>query len=278
MIVGNVQYSGKALIKDVVYPDTIKKVKKGEWIIAPLNKCRELVETGDFIPDEDTQKLFDQFIGQTLFKKNIDGMLKGKKCFIIGSGDSLRGFDFSRLDNEFTIGVNHTIVYYSKVKSIIFLDANFLDKNDKEARKILQNYKGLIFCSFRTQYNKENKNAIPFYVNNDKVENKFSKGIFGSRLSGLAAISLAIIMDANKIYLLGFDLDEKAMNIHFYDEKEKVPYGNDKGYRGDRIKGHINSFKSFNLYKDRIFNLNPESKIPFFNFVSIEEALNEVAS
>jgi uncharacterized Rossmann fold enzyme len=276
MIVGNVQYIGKALFRDVVYPDCIKKVHKNEWVIIALNKCKELIDTGDFIPDEETQKMLDQFSGTMRNKKVVDGMLKGKRCFIIGGGASLKGFDFSQLDGEFTIAVNHSVIYYPKASACIFLDAVFLDKNDNEARKFLNSYKGMIFCSFRTQYHKDNLNAIPFYVNNDRVQAQFSRGLWGSRLTGMAAISLAITMGAEKIYLLGYDLNKNAIDIHFYDSDSKSKYANDKGYKGERLSTHIAMFKHFDYYKDRIINLNPKTSIPFFKVKRIEDVLNEL--
>ena len=273
MIVGNVQYTGKALIKDVALPNHIQKVKQGDWVIVPLNHCRELIETGDFIPDEDTQKLFDQFSGITSNKKSVDGILNGKRCFIVGGGSSLKGFDFSKLDNDFTIAVNHSVIYYPKADACIFLDANFLDKNNNEARTFLKSYKGMIFCSFRTHYHKDNLNAIPFYVNNDRVQAKFNRGLWGARLTGMVAISLAIAMGADPIYLLGYDLNRNAANLHFYDSDNQVRYGNDKGYRGERIATSIKMFKNFDYYKERIINLNPNTCIPYFKTQKIEDVL-----
>jgi hypothetical protein len=274
MIVGNVQYVGKTQTRQVVYPDRIDNVKKNEWVSnVPLNKCKELVETGDFIPDLDTQKLFDQFSGNSAGRQAIDGMLKGKRVFIIGSGASLKGFDFSILDSEFTIAVNHTVIYYPNAKAVLFLDANFLDKNNHEARKFLKGYKGMVFCSFRTQYQKENINAIPFYVNNDRLELKFNRGIWGARLSGLAAVSLALIMQAEQIYLLGYDLKKESPIVHFYDEPGKVKYDNAKGYGAERLKSHIKSFNFFDPYKEKIFNLSANSDIPNFKFKKLEEVI-----
>lgn len=273
MIVGNVQYIGKSLNKDVVLPNHIQKVKKNDWVIVPLNHCRELVESGDFIPDEDTQKLFDQFSGISGNKRNIDGTLNGKRCFIIGGGSSLKGFDFSRLDGEFTIAVNHSILHYPKADACIFLDAVFLDKNNNEARTFLKSYKGMIFCSFRTHYHKDNPNAIPFYVNNDRVQSKFSRGLWGARLTGMAAISLAIVMGVDPIYLLGYDLNKNAADIHFYDSNSEAKYKNDKGYRGERVVTSIRMFKNFDYYKERIINLNPKTCIPFFKIQKVEDVL-----
>lgn len=271
MIVGNVQYRGSST-KEVVLPDRVKQVKKGEWVIVHLNKARELVDTGDFLPDEDTQKLFMQFDGNYRERQNVNGMLKGKKCFLIGGGPSLKNFDFSLLDDHFTIAINHSVIFYPNAKACLFLDGNFLDKNENEARKFLINYRGMIFCSFRTEYHKENGNAIPFYVNKDQVSNCFTRGIYGSRLSGMAALSLAIIMKPEKIYLLGYDLDECDKNKHFYDEG-KSKYNNEGGYKGERVKNHIKSFKVYIPFKDKIINLNQESKILYFEFQTLEQAL-----
>ena len=225
------------------------------------------------MPDDDTQKLFDQFAGVMQNKSKVDGMLTGKRCFLIGGGSSLKGFDFNRLDKEFTIAINHAILYYPKASANIFLDGIFLDKNNKEARMVLKAYKGLIFCSFRTQYQKENLNAIPFYVNNERVQKKFNKGLWGARLTGLAAISLALIMNADKIYLLGYDMNKHAVDLHFYDTAGKSKYNNDKGYRGERVTQNILAFKKFEEYKERIVNLNLKSEIPYFKKMSFEDVI-----
>lgn len=271
MIYGNVKYIGQKPSYDVVFPDRITKVEKGKWITVSLSYSKELIETGNFIPDEETKEWFQKFESSNC-KHNVDGLLKGKRCFIIGSGNSLRGFDFSRLDKDFTIAVNHSVIYYPNSKACIFLDARFLEIKDKEARKFLKTYKGMVFSSYRTLYHRQNLEAIPFYVSNERVTKHFSHGLYGTRLSGLVAINLAIVMQAEKIYLLGYDLDKDATYAHFYDDKE-APYGNDQGYKSFRINGHIKSFKPFSEHKDKIINLNPYSKIKYFNFKRVEEVI-----
>lgn len=274
MIYGNVKYVGQSLFHDVVFPDRIVKVEKGKYVTVNLGQCKELIETGNFIPDEETREWFRKFENSNK-KKNIDGLLKGKNCFVIGGGNSLRGFDFSLLDNKFTISINHTVIYYPNSKACIFLDARFLETKNKEARAFLKTYKGMIFSSYKTLYHRDNSNTIPFYVCNDRVTKHFSHGLYGTRLSGLVAINLAIVMQADKIYLLGFDLDKDDKYVHFYDNEVAV-YGNDKGYRGFRVEGHIKSFRPFKEYSDKIINLNPKSKIPYFTFQNPEEVINGV--
>ncbi|KKL08765.1 hypothetical protein LCGC14_2572580, partial [marine sediment metagenome] len=54
--------------------------------------------------------------GRMLHEILPDGAWKGQRCFIIGGGDSLRGFDFSKLKNELVIGINRA---YEKIDCTI---------------------------------------------------------------------------------------------------------------------------------------------------------------
>ena len=44
--------------------------------------------------------------GRMLYDVLPDGEWAGQRCFIIGGGESLKDFDFSKLKNELVIGVN----------------------------------------------------------------------------------------------------------------------------------------------------------------------------
>lgn len=76
--------------------------------------------------------------------KVIDSKMK---CFCIGCGASLIGFDFSRLNDPYikTIGTNFIIKYYPKVKALVFLDRGMFDHCPEE----LKNYKGAIWAHDR---------------------------------------------------------------------------------------------------------------------------------
>src|ERR1017187_6377563 len=43
---------------------------------------------------------------------NKDSWL-GKRCFIVGGGESVKGFDFNRLNGEHTIGINKAFKFFS---------------------------------------------------------------------------------------------------------------------------------------------------------------------
>ena len=50
-------------------------------------------------------------MGISKFKK-IKEEVAGKRCFIVGAGPSLDGFDFSLLEGEVTIGLNFMSVFF----------------------------------------------------------------------------------------------------------------------------------------------------------------------
>ena len=102
----------------------------------------------------------------------IKGMLSGKDCFIVGSGPSLLNFDFSKLDNKFTIGVNHVVEHYDNLNALIFGDRIFV----KTTTYNLEKFHGMIFMSENASWQPEVKNLIDkpnvyiFEKNRTKVE------------------------------------------------------------------------------------------------------------
>jgi hypothetical protein len=42
----------------------------------------------------------------------LDKLFAGRPIYVIATGTSLRGFDFTRLDGKLTLGVNRVIEYY----------------------------------------------------------------------------------------------------------------------------------------------------------------------
>ena len=87
----------------------------------------------------------------------------------------------------------------------------------------------------------------------------------------MEAITLALIMGANPIYLLGMDM---TMG------KERYFYGNPAWAEKSPIDKHKESlnkraaqFDAYAPYKDRIFNCSPISEIKVFRKLNIEDVL-----
>jgi len=199
----------------------------------------------------------------------INDHLKGQRCaFLIGGGTSLKGFDLSRLDKEFTIAINHSIEYYPQASCLIFGDKIFLHKTNFD----LESYKGLIFCSEGAACSKPIQDMLPrdnIFVfeplRDDPILNA-KKGLYHPTSSGMMAINLALQMRARKIYLLGYDYYKSNGNMHWFPD-----YEHHKRYEEEKMQRKLKKFKNFEKYRGKIVNLNPNSMIEEFDKMSLKE-------
>ena len=272
---GQVKYIGKASMYDFYFEGRcVKFLKDQSYCTLPLQNCRELVQSSNFVPSPETYELLKPFyFGYKNVK--LEDSLKGEDCFIVGGGASLKGFDFSQLDGKYTITINHSIFYYPNSKAILFIDRKFIKENNFEAEIFLRKYKGIVFSAFRTKYFLESNrsdNVYSFSLNNTAPQEKYYDGLYHSRSSGLAAVNLALIMKARRIYLLGFDYDYEAPTKHFYNSNGEDKYKNEISYVKPRCNSVVGMFQAYLPYKDRIINCNPESRLPYF----IKKPLKEI--
>lgn len=139
-----------------------------------------------------------------------DGIWTGKRCFIIGGGPSLKGFDWSKLKGELTIGINR--VYEHISPSIIFsIDSRFWQwiitgKYGEEAK-----HKFLNSGSFKVWVKSGRGVAVQGVlmlecVGIDGLTQHLEDGLYTGNNSGYAAINLAVGLGCKEIYLLGFDM------------------------------------------------------------------------
>lgn len=201
----------------------------------------------------------------------INGMLKGKRVFVIGSGPSLKGFDLSRLDNEETIAVNHTLEHYAKAKHFLFGDPRVYGY----VRHILDGgYKGNVFGSYHADlgpYESENDNVYVFAKNWSRVTDQIEDGLYSDFNSGMEAVNLALIMGASEIYLLGIDFCADGEDYYFYGRPK---WFTQKVDAVDSLLGkRVQYWDKFSAYKDRIFNCSKISKVKVFEYRDIEEVL-----
>lgn len=197
------------------------------------------------------------------------------KCFCIGCGASLIGFDFNKLNDPYveTIGTNYIMQYYPKVKACVFLDQNFFKANEE----LIKNYKGAIWAHDRAiQKDYDDSRLVRFYTKQwltdledrehvDQYGQKFP--VFLGRLSGLTAIHIAIRIGCDEIYLLGYDMK----GGHIYDP-DLLLHKDDNQFR--KTMARFQFFKDMqDQYGYKIFNCNPDSAIDIFPFVKLEDVL-----
>jgi len=137
----------------------------------------------------------------------------GKRCFIIGGGEALESFDFTKLKGEKTIGINKAflfcntdILYSMDIRYYFWLMEGRLDEMEKD------NVKGKWLASRAVKtwlcpisYHKFHPSVYLIRRMNDKgVYRDLKHGIYGGNNSGFGALMLAIALGANPIYLLGY--------------------------------------------------------------------------
>jgi hypothetical protein len=240
--------------------------------------------------------------------------MKNKKCVILGGGFSIRenlwNTDINDLPlwkniwNEFTIGTNWCFRWFIPTV-LMYADYQFygtekkqlkhvpliLGKKDgaylrKDGIRIDNNVLLLKECERKSKliYGEKVKGLHAHYWGKEA----WTKGFYSSQLIGIKALNLAIALNYDEIYLLGFDAcgDEKN-RTHFYSDTEVGTYewnnqkqsGVGKDKRGYYRTGNYNKLKALNniwfqpfeeeLQKGiKIYNVSLNSKIDTFPKIS----------
>ena len=209
------------------------------------------------------------------------GSWLNKPAFLVGGGPSLDGFNFARLKGHRTIGIN--LAFYFFEPTIVFsMDTRFLNwitNGTYEAK-----YPG---CRERFQttaaykiwlltYTASLPGSIfvaPVFRNYDHGRTHlswiFRDGLGHGNNSGFGALNLALVLGANPIYLLGFDMKHEKTKTHYH-------AGHPLPQSPSQVAGFIQPFdRSADEIKKRgirVVNLNRGSALRSFEFGDIEEA------
>ncbi len=97
------------------------------------------------------------------------------------------------------------------------------------------------------------------------------EGLGHGNNSGFGALNLAVCLQANPIYLIGFDMKHRMQRTHWHD-------GHPHPQTADKVQGFIKYFqlaaKSSREYGIQVINLNPDSALPFFPKQKLSEVLH----
>jgi len=197
-----------------------------------------------------------------------NGDWAGKRCFIVGGGPSLKGFDWSHLDGELSIGINRAIEYYDPTISFS-IDSRWHEWTTNgclgyNAQQRYATFAGnkVQLCADGHKYPEYVQVVYP-YPNPREISTNLQLGICHGDNSGTAAINLAICLGATEIYLLGFDCHVKdGPQEHYHD-----------GYPvTQRAKVYSKFIASMNVIAPqcadhaRVINCNPGSGLQCFDF------------
>jgi hypothetical protein len=206
----------------------------------------------------------------------------GRRCFIIGGGESLKGFDFSLLKDELTIGINKAFQVYQDATINYSMDSTFYDemkkgKLDKISGESLWE-KWLAFKGIRVfltpmeikEFGKEVylvKRLFDFTVCKE-----LSNGIHGGRNSGFGAIMLAVALGATTVYLLGYDMKAKVSS-HWhtgYPDRDLADFNNKLSEYRQEIQEALPHISKAGV---EVVNLTPGGALKCLNYSSIDKVL-----
>lgn len=191
-------------------------------------------------------------------------------AYIIGGGSSLQGFDFTKLKGRNVIGINDAFHLGKEIVSyVLFGDAGFWKEHMRalEACGI-----PVVTCAPSLQFIN-----VPWLYQMGRMKDGIHEApVLGWNYStGAAAVNLAHILGAKRIFLLGFDMGRREDGkTHWHEHRLKgIP---DDSY-ARFIRGFHCVFQSMSRFPDvQVLNVTDgTSKLPSFPRINFE-ALDRV--
>lgn len=200
-----------------------------------------------------------------------DGMWKGRRCFVLGGGPSLKGLDMSRLRGELTLGTNMAFLLGPTANLVV--DLRMMESLAADPR--WSAYKGLkvwIKPDTPSPLSPPDTAVVPCSQDNGRLvwSRSLRDGVYTGTNTGIAAVNLAEILGADPIYLLGFDFhphEGRSANWH----TEYLPDWRTDGSAYGQFLADFNAMAPG--IRARIVNLNPHSALRCFPFGNLNDAL-----
>jgi hypothetical protein len=189
------------------------------------------------------------------------------RIFVIGGGPSLTGFDWSRLDREFVVSSNFSA---PRPSVSVVNDVRIIRTPDVcwkwmalPGKKVLVNRQ----CADASE--------IPAGVRIVPAIEEWGidldRGILACNNAGLAAINLADILGAKRLYLLGFDLTPvDGRTAHWHEGIYPASWGSDG-------RAYVNMLRQFGRWAEHVraevVNLNPASALECWPKMDVGDVL-----
>ena len=189
--------------------------------------------------------------------------------FIIGGGPSLRDFDWSSLENEWTVGCNSAFTLGEKVcKVCIFGDAKWF----KIYKHDLSRYKGTLFTSSPQLL----RTKIPWLWTMERVAKGLHHQALGwNKNTGASAINLALLLGAKTIYLLGYDMHlSEQGQPNWHDRLIHSPSAENYPKFADNFKWVVRDLEK-KWSNVKVWNVTDNSGLDLFPKIGVEKFWNE---
>jgi 2-polyprenyl-3-methyl-5-hydroxy-6-metoxy-1,4-benzoquinol methylase len=197
----------------------------------------------------------------------LKDILHGGDAYILGGGSSFSEADPEVLADKFVIGCNEAFRLGSRlVDWNHFTDVSWWQRHREE----LMEYDGVATTTQQLVYD---KNVRILKSKQRGIEFNNTSMVAHNRNTGLGAINIAIHLGAARIILLGFDMKKTNSNTdHWYDR-------DDQQLRENTFRMHRKY--ALEVWEDveahggiEILNASPDSGLPFWPKISLDEAFN----
>lgn len=236
------------------------------------------------------RKHFPDFPSRYSHLKKIKGIHRGKRCFIVATGPSLRIEDLDMLKNEWTISMNSIVACLDKTTwrpSYYIVQDSEAMKEMLDSNANIQDVSKNVFISQivrRKCYLSFDAQMLPLDMCGHNTRHqltgiKFSENCYEKIYDGYtvtySAIQLAAYMGFKEIYLLGCDCNynlknKHAFGYHFSEEREEG-LSDESDIMALRM---ISAYCAAKEYADKhdlkIFNATRGGKLEVFQRINFE--------
>lgn len=225
-------------------------------------------------------------VGQKITEKFNLHSWSNQRCFILAGGPSLSGFDYTRLNNELTIGINKSFKYYPNATINYSMDPAFyddmrnnkLDSTDPSSNLWMKwlEFRGTrIFLS--PMERKEDFGKEVYLIRRQWKpsinRNDLDEGIYGGKNSGLGAIMLAAALGSKQIFLLGYDMKVQGQKTHNHDGYPNRNVQSFSQHLTEYCQEIWNMSDLLMMAGIEVINLTPDSALRCFRFSTLDEVL-----
>ncbi len=195
----------------------------------------------------------------------------GQRCWIIGGGESLKGFDFSVLRGENVIAINRAVEVAPFAEVMFSMDSRLYGwykrrhpEMPTESHDAFAACRGLRVWVAGDGDTFENDVLLVKRLGNRGFSMSLRDGIYTGGNSGYAALQLAACLGATTIYLLGYDMTQGNFHSGY------PTSGSDPKTRG-WIEGFNKLAPKLAAAGIQVVNMNPASRLRCFPFGEIKQ-------
>lgn len=210
------------------------------------------------------------------YLKKYRDIYKGKRCFVIGTGPSLKRTNLQALDGEITIGVNSLCMWFddSLMTTHFFI-------SDSKALEKLENVmpKDAFISSCLKTKNRQDVEYFPVSRFNSfcyfykKCSSDISVCSYDFNSVVMHAIQFAFYCGVDEIYLLGVDCNYTTEKLYAVDHGIR----DSEKYRAQTGRLMIEDFKVIKKYADsigvKIYNATAGGMLEVFERVNLDDVI-----